>query len=714
MSKLGHRVTARTAGAAQIDMGMPRSFLLPVLLCAISLSATSVYGQRSVLLESMHPLRNAREREWSSFPLQADSVLRLNFPAGPSPDGYTLELTQADVKQLWRVRVNGTLIGDLVQDEQLLKEYFSIPSAVLKASGNELTIATDARIADDIRVGEIVLHAAPPDALMTATVEIAIVDQQGAYLPARITIVNKAGSLQRISCDADSNIAVRPGCIYTPHPVSIRIPAGTYVLYAGRGFEYGVDSVSLDLGPGDYRKHRFVVKREVDTRGWIASDTHVHTFTYSKHGDATLRERLITLAGEGIEMPVMTDHNAYVDLHPVLDVAMHTDANLKMSPVVGDELTTAVGHFNVFRIPPGAKVPDPGSSDWRDVGRSIEAIGGKPVVVLNHARDTHNDFRPFDPSRHLSSVGMDLRNWRLPANAMEVINSGSQQTDMMLLFEDWFGMMNAGHLLTPIGSSDSHDVNRYIVGQGRTYIKGNDQDPAKVDTDAAIRSIINGEVMVSCGLLVKILVNRKYGPGNLAPSARRVGVAVDVLGPAWSNADSVSLYMNGIKIGKAAVTVRKGRPIRQRFAWKINVPSHDVFFAAVAHGRAPGIPFWPIARPYQPMSPEWTPKMYAASGAVWIDGNGNGTRESASSYAVKLISEFRNDLPKLIDHLAPYDESVARQAAALLWQSGSPLNDERLKHALNRSPAHVQSGFAVVLSEIGKRASPSSLPDDRR
>ena len=100
-------------------------------------------------------------------------------------------------------------------------------------------------------------------------------------------------------------------------------------------------------------------------------------------------------------------------------------------------------------------------------------------MILNHPRDLHAGFRPFGPERHLALTGEDLDGWELPANAMEVVNSGAQQTDVMRLVRDWFGLLNRGRVLTPVGSSDSHDVSRYIVGQGRTYIRCKDDRPGR-------------------------------------------------------------------------------------------------------------------------------------------------------------------------------------------------------------------------------------------
>ena len=59
------------------------------------------------------------------------------------------------------------------------------------------------------------------------------------------------------------------------------------------------------------------------------------------------------------------------------------------------------------------------------------ARGRRGSSILNHPRDLHAGFRPFGPERHLALTGEDLDGWELPANAMEVVNSGAQQTDVM-------------------------------------------------------------------------------------------------------------------------------------------------------------------------------------------------------------------------------------------------------------------------------------------
>ena len=65
-------------------------------------------------------------------------------------------------------------------------------------------------------------------------------------------------------------------------------------------------------------------------------------------------------------------------------------------------------------------------------------------------------------------------------------------------------VINHGERVTAVASSDSHDVTRYIVGQGRTYIACPDGDPGRIDVNAACRALQEGRAVVSLGLLAQI------------------------------------------------------------------------------------------------------------------------------------------------------------------------------------------------------------------
>lgn len=642
-------------------------------------------------------LRNTGEREWSDFPVQPEQqTYRLQFDASVSDSETTLSLRQYDVKGNWRVLLNGEHLGTLIQDEKDLLRYLKIPRGALK-NENTVEILSSDKQADDIRVGEVALYSVPlSNILAEAHVDFEIIDEgTNERIPCRITVANGEGTLQQVAPAEQGTLAIRPGHVYTGNGKALLgLAAGNYTFYVSRGFEYGVDTLNATLSAGDHLQHTFMLRREVPLPGWVSSDTHIHTLTFSGHGDATAAERVLTIAGEGLELPVITDHNIKTDLEPfALDQAVAR----YFTSVPGNELTTRVGHFNIFPIE-GA-LANNNLRSWEALSRDLPDVSSS-AIILNHARDIHLGFRPFDPKLHLSSAGMRLDQWPLPFNAMEVINSGSQQSDQMQLTRDWFGLLNGGHFITPVGSSDSHDVSRFIVGQARTYIRGNDEDVSEIDVRQAVKNFIDGNVMVSFGLVAEIEINDSYGPGELVPASDEVKIAVKVSGPSWAWADKVALYANGKKIREADIVNRNAAGIKWDGVWKITLPPHDLYLVAIAEGPGRDLPFWPIARPYQPASPDWNPRLFGLSGAVWLDGDKNRRRNPALHYAQSLWQQSSGDLTILMRGLAAYDESIAVQAAALLHKNKMDLSGPEVTRALSNASPQTRTGFQTMIREL--------------
>lgn len=678
------------------DMTQCITVFLAVIWTALG---SSTIAQTLRVDPAMHHLRNQGEREWSAFaPKPEHDHLKVSFGATANAAPQTLAIRQCDVRVNWTVTLNGQVLGSLIQDEKDLLCYLTIPPGTL-ADANELVIATTEKRPDDISVGEIVLyHDAPDDLLHQSTVRIEVRDgDTDQHLPSRITIVNTNGTLQPVSVAAQGAVAVRPGYVFTGKgQASIGLPAGTYTLFATRGPEYGVDSVTITMNPGDHLTQSFRIRREVNTRGWAGSDTHVHTFTWSGHGDATALERAVTIAGEGIDLPIITEHNLYADLAPVAQEAGVSDW---FTPVKGVEVTTAVGHFNVFPVDDETPI-DHRARDWNALSSALQPSPSR-VVILNHARDLHSGFRPFDPDKHLAIAGMRLDGWTVPANAMEVINSGAQQSDQLQLTHDWFGMLNGGQIITPVGSSDSHDVSRFFVGQARTFIRCNDDNAGTIDLREAVRNFIDGNVTVSFGLLAHIEVNDTYGPGELVPGADAAKVTVTVSGPAWLKADKVTLYANGKKVREQTIDDPHNAGVKWRDSWELTMPPHDVFLVAVAEGPGDHLPYWPIAKPYRPVSTEWNPRIFAVTGAVWLDGDHNQRRNTAREYATDLLAT--NDIRALIQRLSSFHQSVAVQVAALLHQRGTNLKSREIATALEQAAPDTRAAFESVIDSLDRR-----------
>jgi hypothetical protein len=671
-----------------------------VLFCLLCLS--SAQAEERTLAGKLHHLRVGNVREWSEFPDKAEADgLTIKFAATQNAAAQTLRIRQQDVKQTWQVVLNGKRLGRLFRNENDMVIFFAVPPRALVNGENELKIEQSGTRPDDVRIGEITLDSRPMQTVLgVATVSATIFDKTtGKPIPGRITILDADGALHSVGAESNETLAVRPGVVYTSNGrATFGLPAGRYTIFAGRGFEYGIDSRQISLKAGQTTDVKLSIAREVPTAGWVSCDTHVHTLTHSGHGDATISERLIVLAGEGIELPIATDHNIHIDYN---SLAKKMGVRKYFTPVIGNEVTTKTGHFNIFPVQAGAAIPDYKRTDWKSILKGIYATPGVKVAILNHARDAHSGVTPFGPKLHNAVIGENVSDWPTGLNAMELINSGAQQTDMMRLYRDWFGMLNRGRYLTPVGSSDSHDVARHFVGQGRTYIRCNDEDVGNIDVDQAVAAFVAGRVMVSLGLLAEITVDEKYGPGDLVPKVgggqQTLDVHIRVLGPSWSKADRVTLYVNGRKIREEKIPAGAKPGVQWDAHWTLTRPQHDVHLVAVASG--PGVRelYWPIAKPYQPTSPNWEPRCVGSSGAVWIDGDGDGHRNCAYDYADRIVKSEEARLPGVLKALANYDEAVAAQAAGLLDRRGVSLQQKNVQQSLKSAAPQVRDGFAAYL-----------------
>jgi hypothetical protein len=309
--------------------------------------------------------------------------------------------------------------------------------------------------------------------------------------------------------------------------------------------------------------------------------------------------------------------------------------------------------------------------------------------------------RPFGPELFDAAAGEHRKGWPMRFNAMEVLNSSATQTDIHRLFLDWMSLLNRGYRVTPVGSSDSHDVARHFVGQGRTYIRCDDTDPGHIDVDDAVSSFLQGKVLVSYGLIVELTVDGKYRSGELVPQGDGpVTVNLRVLGPRWVRATHVTLYRNGSAIREQQLGDEPDRElpagVQWQATWTLPRLEHDSHLVAMVLGDGIEQPFWKTAKAYQPTSQHWEPHTIACSGAVWIDADGDGQPTSAHEYADRLAAQSKGDLRGLMSLLQNYDQAIAAQAAYRLLTGGQSFESEQMQFALKTAAPHVQAGFRAI------------------
>ena len=676
---------------------LKRSWLLACLVTSATTCAANVIDSRQ------YHLRSGSAPEWDEFNTSAPYGKRLDFRFESTRNSTqaTLLIRQENVKLDWRVELNGTRLANLFLMEDPLVTTIAIPAGTLRNGTNTLSIVPP-KENDDIVVGPFQLHSQPSSKVLGAAIDVSVTDAAtGQGIPCRITITDSSGALAALRNAGSTSLALRPGVAYTATGSGrFGLRPGEYIVYASRGFEYSVATQRVSVA-NDSAQMSLNIHREVPTPGLVSCDTHIHTFTHAKHGDATLDERMLTLAGEGIELPISTEHNMLVDF---TEPARRLGVAKYFTPVIGCEVTTRAGHFNVFPINAGSQVPDHRLTDWPALMQSIRATPGVQVAVLNHPQDVHTGFVPFAATNLNGVSGENLRGFEFSFDSVELINSGALRSDLMEVYRNWFSLLNYGYRLPGVGASDSHDVSRFIVGQGRTYVACNDTDPAKLDVGEAMRSMRKGSTYVSLGLLPLIQINNRFGPGDVVPiSAEPVKVDVTVLGPGWVNADKVEVYQNGSVVSERPLdpttSVEKGR-----LTFDLPRTAFDTWIVVIAIGPGVRSPHWAIPRPYQASSRAWRPRVMGSSNPIRIDGDGDGKFTPPREYAKKLVEKHGYDPKAIVAALTNYDRAISAQAASLLRGKGLNLAGPEVQKIIEAANPHVKDGFLDYLAAVDGKA----------
>ena len=216
----------------------------------------------------------------------------------------------------------------------------------------------------------------------TGTLELRVVDQAARPMPARVAVVGthplgenpsdpkrrwlydlRAGQqwlTSDMEPDTDDSSTRRyieaMEYLGADGTTRFRVRPGTYELVFSRGPEYEAKRIRVELGPGQVRQAQAVLRRVLRTPGWVSGDFHLHAQGSIDSG-LDYNVRVLSVAAEGLESAVSTDHNFISDYRPYV-VANGLEPFL--SSHVGLELTTfEAGHFNGFPLRYDTDHPQP-------------------------------------------------------------------------------------------------------------------------------------------------------------------------------------------------------------------------------------------------------------------------------------------------------------------------------------------------------------------
>ncbi len=379
-------------------------------------------------------------------------------------------------------------------------------------------------------------------------------------VPSRLTFLQEGVDVIFDRTDgAPNELAVRKNIVYTKSGQGVlELSPGTYRVLASRGIEWSLAETELEIREGEESAWTAEIVHELDTTGWISGDFHLHTLTYSGHGDANLEERIISLMGEGVEFAVATDHNHNTDYDPTI---AKLGATSELKAVTGNEISVPVGHFNAFPLDAERPVL---ASDYRDanalfarIRRETSSHGVVPIIQLNHPRWEGIDYfqqAGLDPVTGTSASPnysddfdcIEILNENVGWGYYEPVVDGVETSgNLHSVLQDWFNLLNRGLRAAAVGNSDSHTVHYAFAGYPRNFVDLGVDEPSDIEPKAVAEAIRNKRVYTTIGPFVDFSIGGVPMGGSVQADNGHVDLAIRIQAASWIGCDRVKIVVNG-------------------------------------------------------------------------------------------------------------------------------------------------------------------------
>jgi hypothetical protein len=420
------------------------------------------------------------------------------------------------------------------------------------------------------------------------------------------------------------------------------IPYGRYRVVAWRGIEYERFEGEVDLSAGRGRVELAIaLERAWTPHGVLAADLHVHA---QASNDSRLPnpQRVIAQAASGIQVVGLSDHNTHGDLDAEI-AELHLGGVI--ASIASDELSSEQLHVGVYPVqvergaphgggPSDASIAHAGARELFELAR---AMPGHPIVQLNHPR--------FRVTALYDGAGWDGVAWPPPFplgfDAVEVLAGytafnvpGDRRFDDGA--RDFYTLVDHGHLVAPLGNSDTHDLNWVLDGSTRSYVYVDDPRTSPFDEAGFVAAIRARRVVATSGpwLDVEVAAARgatpTVGPGQALHARHTAWVDVTVSQARFVHVDRLRITV-GSPAGPALVTtvdVPAGRSYR--WAGPVEVGDADTWIGVIADGDTP----LPLEQTGSYQKDKWnragvTPFAIASPVLIDADGDGRWTRGDA-------------------------------------------------------------------------------------
>ncbi len=494
--------------------------------------------------------------------------------------------------------------------------------------------------------------------------------EDGRALPCKIQILGVNGTPNPNLGPANR----AHGCLEQYHSETgrfvVQTPPGQYKVIVTRGIEHDHLEETVALGAGETHPIRGILRRVVDTSGWISADFHNHS-TPSGDNTCGTEDRIINLAAEHIEFAPTTEHNRLYDWQPYINKLGLAD---EITTIPGLELTGSGAHFNAFPFKPVPLTQDGGAPTWQKdprlnaiVLRDFQGAMPERWVQINHPDmvenfiDRDGDGREDGGFRGLMDLidaaetwGPNTQDGNILTRAPFRITKGTKGEEQVRYHRQfiWLQMLNQGHRYWSVAVSDAHSVHGSGVGGWRIFVPSSKEKPAEIDWKEVVRNAKAGKILVTNGPFVEVETEDGTGPGGSARAVGGIQLKVRVQCTDWIDIDRVQVLVNGRQRPDVNFT-RASHPDwfadgRVKFDRTISVPlSEDSHLIVAAYGEN-----FTLATGY---GTSWQSEMHpcAYTNPIFVDVDGGGFRPNGDTLEFPLpvkqisVEEAKNLLRRL-------------------------------------------------------------------
>ena len=348
-----------------------------------------------------------------------------------------------------------------------------------------------------------------------------------------------------------------------------QVPPGNYLLRITRGPEFDLLEKLVEVDIGQSVKVTGILRRTVDTQGWISTDYHSHA-TPSGDNYCNVNDRIMNLVAENIEFAPTTEHNRLYDWQPHID---QLGVGNHLKTIIGLEHTGSGQHLNSFPLKYFPYKQDGGAPRWQHDPRLNaivlrNAFGGNTDrwVQINHPQmgivfnDRNRDQIAdggFSGFENLIDAGEFWSDQILNPKPIIKIQRKNQTREVRNRTFSWLQLLNQGRFIWCVAVSDAHEVFSSSQGSWRTYVSSSTDQPSEINSQEIIRNSKAGRMMITNGPFLRVKTKDGMPIGSQVRSGNTIDLEIQVQNPNWIQIDRVQILVNGRQDPRYNYTLEK-------------------------------------------------------------------------------------------------------------------------------------------------------------